>query len=165
MTFRPSGGHFGLLGWPRGLLRPRRGLKRASGGFRGALEGLRGAKKVVSGDLEDFQGRKKVVQNCLRSSWSSEATLFQPKGPPRDPPRSPQEGSEMGLKLKTWESRKSLISIRKPHILAPERGPKWVPNRPRIASKMREGAESFKNRVQDCSERAPRAKKSSIWQS
>ena len=68
----------------------------------------------------------------------------------------------MGLKLKTRESIKSLIFLRKTHILAPERGPKWVPNRPRIASKMREGAESFKNRVQEGSERAPRAKKSSL---
>ena len=111
--------------------------------------------------LEGVRGRKKVVKTRLGSSWSSEATLFQPKWPPQGAPKSPPRGSQRGLKLKTRQSLKPLFFLGKTAVFSTRGGPRWAQNRLEIASRTTSGSRSLPDRVQEGSERAPRAKKSS----
>ena len=142
--FMPLGGFWDLLGPKRGPMGP--------------LEGLRGGPGRARGGAE---GPSKVL---LEGSWSllvDLKTRFQPKRAPKKAPRGPQEGHQNHLNENTLKSEKSCSRLGGSVIFQSPGGPECPPNGSQIASGTSLDTETFKNLVQEGSERAPKAKKSS----
>lgn len=127
-----------------------------------SLGGLGENRRPPQGPRGGPRGRKKVLQDGSWRLLADLKTRFQPKSAPKRAPRGLQDGSQNGLKSKKHKSVNVASRVGESVIFDPRRVPTRTPNGLQIAANINIGFKIYKHLVQEGSERARKAKTSSM---